>query len=150
MSDARAPRILLVEDDRASQVLTRRALAAVDGRVELTVVGDGEAALEYLRGEGRFAGTDEPPPHLVLLDLNLPGMRGQEVLKSVRADPALRSFVVVALTTSSADEDIRSCYALGVNSYIVKSLRLDAFQDTLRTLCRYWIDTVALPPLHRP
>lgn len=146
MSALRTPRVLLVEDDPASQVLTRRALASVDERVELMVVGDGEAALEYLRGEGRFAGADTAVPDLVLLDLNLPGIRGQDVLKSVRADSALGSLVVVALTTSSAEDDIRSCYALGVNSYIVKSLRLDEFRATLDLLCRYWIDTVELPP----
>ena len=84
-------------------------------------------------------------PDLVLLDLNLPGIAGKEVLREMRAEEVLATIPVVALTTSSAEEDIRGCYELGANSYIVKPLRLEEHLAALTALSHYWFETVRLP-----
>ena len=141
--------ILLVEDDPADQELTRRAFE--EGRIlnRLEIVDDGLQALEYLRQTGRYSEPGSAPrPDLVLLDLNLPGLDGREVLKAIRADPELQLIPVVALTTSRAEQDVIETYEAGVNSYITKPLAMDDFVQLLRSLERYWFEVVKLPP-HR-
>jgi two-component system, chemotaxis family, response regulator Rcp1 len=136
--------ILLVEDSPADVRLTREALREARIAIELQVVGDGEEAMRYLRGEGEHAGARRPD--LVLLDLNLPGKDGREVLAEVKADRQLRRIPVVVLTTSGADEDILRAYDDHANSYIRKPVELDHFVDVVRSIEKYWTGAVALPP----
>ena len=96
--------ILLVEDNPGDVDLAREALAAGKVCNFLHVVGDGEAALAFLRRQGKFAGALRPD--LVLLDLNLPKLNGRDVLAAIKEDPDLRRIPVVILTTSKAEEDI--------------------------------------------
>jgi CheY-like chemotaxis protein len=142
--EARLVQILLVEDNPADIELTRQALA--EGRVanEVHVVGDGEAAMAFVRREGEFSGA--PRPDLVLLDLNLPRKDGRQVLVELKGDPDLCTIPVVVLTTSAVDEDILHAYRQHVNSYIRKPVRLEELIRVVCSIDEYWLGIVALPP----
>lgn len=145
--NGRPAQILLVEDDEADQELTRRALSRGKIANELHVVDDGEVALDYLYCRGSYSDRNRSPrPDLILLDLNLPRIDGREVLETIRADPDLRSLVVVVLTTSKQEEDILRSYKLGANSYITKPVDMEQFLRVVLTLEEYWMEVVVLPP----
>src|SRR4051794_30814078 len=114
---SRTARVLQVEDNDADVRLTREALRESGEEVRLSVVGDGEQALAFLRNEPGFEGC--PRPHLVLLDLNLPRKDGVEVLEEMRRDPGLAGIPVIVLTSSSAERDVDACYAAGANAFVV-------------------------------
>jgi CheY-like chemotaxis protein len=139
--------ILLAEDDKGDQELTRRALEEGKIRNELRIVEDGEEALAYLfrRGKYKDAATS-PRPDLLLLDLNLPRVDGREVLERVRADAKLRRMAVVVLTTSRQEEDILRSYEVGCNSFITKPVDMDQFIRVVQALEEYWFQIVVLPP----
>ena len=141
--------ILLVEDNPADIKITQRALKESGAPVELLVVRDGQEAVDYLLRQGPHAGADGwRSPDLILLDLNLPGMTGREVLERVRNTPALRTVPVIVLTTSCRQEDVHDMYAAGANTYIEKPQDFGRFVEVLRTIERYWLDTALLPPSH--
>jgi len=140
----RAIQILLVEDNPGDVRLTEEALTAINLANELHVVRDGVEAIDYLRGDGRYAGAARPD--IILLDLNLPRKNGREVLKEIKRDQALRRIPVVVLTTSKAEDDIIGSYDLHANSYIAKPMNLDHFHQIVQTIGRYWFSTVRLPP----
>lgn len=135
--------ILLVEDSPGDVALTTEALR--DARIanNLHVVGDGETAMAFLRGEGEFA--DSPRPDLVLLDLNLPRKDGREVLAEVKWDENLRRIPVVVLTTSTAEIDILRSYDLHANCYISKPVDFPQFLDVVRSIEGFWLSIVRLP-----
>jgi CheY-like chemotaxis protein len=135
--------ILLVEDNPGDVRLTREALRR--GRVANTlhVVDDGDKALAFLRREGEYA--DAPRPGVVLLDLNLPGLDGRDVLAAVKSDPALRRIPIIVLTTSSADRDVANSYDLGANCFISKPVALDEFLDVVKSFEGFWLTVVQLP-----
>jgi CheY-like chemotaxis protein len=141
---ARLVQILLVEDNPADIELTRQAFA--EGRVanEVHVVGDGEAAMQFLRQEGEYE--HAPRPDLMLLDLNLPRKDGRAVLVELKSDHDLCTIPVVVLTTSAVDEDILHAYRQHVNSYIRKPVRLDELIRVVCSIDEYWLGIVALPP----
>jgi len=144
---ARPAVILLAEDDRGDQELTRRALEASKVRNDLRIVEDGEEALAYLFRRGKYKDpASSPRPDLVLLDLNLPRVDGREVLERVRADSKLRRLAVIVLTTSRREEDILRSYELGCNSFITKPGAMEPFIRTIQDLEEYWFQTVILPP----
>ena len=139
--------ILLAEDDRGDQELTRRALE--EGKIwnDLRVVEDGEEALAYLYRRGKYKDPAKSPrPDLLLLDLNLPRVDGRQVLEKVRSDSNLRPMAVVVLTTSRQEEDILRSYELGCNSFITKPADMDQFIRVIHALEQYWFHTVVLPP----
>jgi CheY-like chemotaxis protein len=139
--------ILLAEDDRGDQELTRRALEEGKIHTDLRVVEDGEEALAYLFRRGRYREpASSPKPDLLLLDLNLPRVDGREVLEQVRADSRLRGMAVVVLTTSRREEDIVYSYGLGCNSFITKPVVMDQFIQIIQALEEYWFQIVTLPP----
>jgi CheY-like chemotaxis protein len=139
--------ILLVEDNPADIKITQRALKESGAPVELLVVRDGQEAVDYLLRQGRHVGDDGwRSPDLILLDLNLPGMTGREVLERIRHTPALRTVPVIVLTTSRRQEDVHDMYAAGANTYIEKPQDFGRFVEVLRTIERYWLDTALLPP----
>jgi len=140
----RAIQILLVEDNPGDVRLTEEALTAINLANELHVARDGVEAIDYLHGDGRYAGATRPD--LILLDLNLPRKNGREVLKEIKRDQALRRIPVVVLTTSRAEDDIIRSYDLHANSYIAKPINLDHFHHIVQTIVRYWFSIVRLPP----
>jgi chemotaxis family two-component system response regulator Rcp1 len=135
--------ILLVEDNPGDARLTIEALK--EGRVlnHVSVVGDGEEALLFLRKEGQYS--KAPRPDLILLDLNMPKKDGREVLAEIKADPKLKRIPVVVLTTSKADEDILQTYNLHANCYISKPVDLDQFLKIIKTIESFWLNIVRLP-----
>lgn len=139
----RAAEILLVEDNPADVRLTQEAMR--DGRLvnALHVVGDGDAALAFLRREPPYENATRPD--LVLLDLNLPGIDGREVLVEIKEDPELRTIPVVVLTTSDDEADVLSAYLNHANAYITKPVDLDRFVEVARQLERFWFSLVVLP-----
>jgi two-component system, chemotaxis family, response regulator Rcp1 len=137
-------RILLVEDNPADVRLTREIFNECRIDNEVYVAKDGEEATAYLRKEGAFAAVQSPD--LILLDLNLPGKSGREVLLDIKKDPALRRIPVVILTTSKAEEDILAAYDLHANCYIPKPLDLDHFVKVIQQIKDFWLKIVRLPP----
>jgi CheY-like chemotaxis protein len=147
VNKAKSATILLVEDDRGDQELTRRALDEGKIRNDLRIVEDGEEALAYLFRRGKYKDpATSPRPDLLLLDLNLPRVDGREVLKQIRADSKLRRMAVVVLTTSRQEEDILRSYELGCNSFITKPVDINQFIQVIQALERYWFQIVVLPP----
>ncbi len=136
-------RVLLVEDNEADARLILEGLKETKARVILSVVADGESAMEFLRKQGDYG--EVATPDLVVLDLNLPGMDGREVLTEITSDEKLRRTPLIVLTTSGAEEDISKCYDLGANCYITKPLDLDQFIDVVRSIERFWFEVVTLP-----
>ncbi|HVF74919.1 MAG TPA: response regulator [Acidimicrobiales bacterium] len=135
--------ILLVEDSPGDVALTTEALR--DARIanDLHVVGDGESAIAFLRGEGDYA--ESPRPDLVLLDLNLPRKDGREVLAEIKSDEALRRIPVVVLTTSTAEVDILKSYDLHANCYISKPVDFTEFLGVVQSIEGFWLSIVRLP-----
>jgi len=136
--------VLLVEDNEADIRLTREVLTNGRMRNHLSVVRDGEEAMEFLRQEGRHGSA--PRPDLILLDLNLPRKDGREVLGEIKRDPGLMMIPVVILTTSRADADVAQTYVLHANCYIVKPVDLTQFIGVVRTIEEFWLGVVRLPP----
>jgi CheY-like chemotaxis protein len=135
--------VLLVEDNPGDVRLTVEALKESKFYVNLHVAKDGEEALEFLRGQGRFA--DSRRPDLVLLDLNLPKKDGREVLGEIKADPELQRIPVVVLTTSQAEEDILRTYNLHANCYVTKPVDLEQFIRVVHSISDFWLTIVRLP-----
>jgi two-component system, chemotaxis family, response regulator Rcp1 len=147
MSVGAGPRlvqILLVEDSPEDARLAQEALK--DGKVanELHVVGDGDAAMAFVRQEGEFG--DAPRPDLVLLDLNLPRKDGREVLTEIKGDPDLRRIPVIVLTTSSSDRDVLGAYDAHVNAYLRKPVNFEQLVEVVHVIDDFWFGVVTLPP----
>lgn len=106
---------------------------------------DGDQALDYLQGYGKAAGWPQTLPAIVLLDLNLPGTDGREVLKTLKKDPRLLAIPVIVFSTSSSAHDIEKCYQLGANSYLTKPIEYAAMEEKIRLTVQYWLETSELP-----
>ncbi len=142
----RAIEVLLVEDNLGDVELTTLALEESQLSVNLSVVGDGAEALEFLRHQSqRYA--NAPYPDLILLDLNLPKKNGHEVLATIKADEALKRIPVVVLTTSQAESDILKAYNHYASGYITKPTRFEHFLQVIQTIEDFWFTTVRLPPV---
>jgi len=129
--------------------LTLRALRTHRVANEV-VVEDGVEALEYLLGEGKYAGRDlRDQPAVVLLDLKLPKVDGLEVLRRLRADDRTRLLPVVVLTSSKEEQDLVASYSLGANSYVRKPVDFEQFVEAVRQLGLYWLLLNEPPPAPR-
>ncbi len=135
--------ILLVEDSPTDAQLTVEALRDDELRNNVHHAEDGEIAMSFLRREGSFA--HAPRPDVILLDLNLPKKDGREVLAEIRSDPVLKSLVVIVLTTSRDERDIRSAYVLNANSYISKPLDFNQFTAVIGAVKNFFFRVIALP-----
>jgi chemotaxis family two-component system response regulator Rcp1 len=142
--------ILLVEDSLADAKIIERALRDVEIAHRLTVIPDGRQALEYLHGLLDAAPEEGLEPDLILLDLNLPGIDGCQVLTAIKTHPYLRSLPVVILTTSRREEDVLQTYQAGANTYIPKPAEYPSYCDLVLTLRQYWHETALRPPHDRP
>jgi len=124
--------ILLVEDDDADGIITRRALTELKVQNKIVHKTDGEDALSYLRDQAN------PRPCAILLDINMPRMNGLDFLSVLKTDPLLKLIPVMMLTTSEADKDIRRSYDLGAAGYIIKPCDFKEFVEAMRTMNMYW------------
>jgi chemotaxis family two-component system response regulator Rcp1 len=132
--------ILLVEDNEGDIVLAREALEEARIKNRITVITDGEKALEYL-----FCNDNNRKPDLILLDMNLPKVNGMEVLAKIKADEALKIIPVVMLTTSTSEQDVLEAYRNYVNCYINKPIDLEEFIVVIKNIESFWLNTVKLP-----
>jgi len=132
--------ILLVEDNRDHAELVMRNMEDFQVANTLYHVEDGQAALDYLLGQGKYSDRKQfPMPHLMLLDLRLPKVDGLDVLKEVKNNLELRAMPVVILTTSDAERDMAMAYEYHANSYVTKPVNFDDFSRLLRDLGFYWL-----------
>ena len=139
--------IFLVEDNPSDVELTKRALERNHILNEIIVAEDGQEALDYLQGTGKYSGRDlSLMPAVILLDLKLPKMDGHEVLKHIRSDARTHRLPVVILTSSKEEQDIAASYDLGVNSYIRKPVNFEQFAECVKHLGLYWLIINESPP----
>jgi CheY-like chemotaxis protein len=141
MTKRKPSTILMIEDDPNDAALFCRALRKTNLATPVTVVGDGEAAIRWLKAKSEPASDRKPDwPRIILLDLKMPRISGLEILEWLRAQPAGRHVPVIVLTSSQEAEDVARAYALGVNSYLVKPVSFDALKEMIRTMHHYWMD----------
>jgi chemotaxis family two-component system response regulator Rcp1 len=136
--------LLLVENNPADVRLVVEGLRQSVTPTHLSVVRDGQEVLAYLRREGMHA--TAPRPHLIILDLDLPGKNGLEVLGEIKADDSLRVIPVVVLTGSREPEDIVRSYQLHANAYVTKPIHLNAFLSTVGSILSFWLEIATPPP----
>jgi CheY-like chemotaxis protein len=138
--------VLLAEDSRADVEMILQCLGALTADHRVHVVTDGEEALDFLNGRGRYAGrADAAPPWLVLLDVKLPKVNGLEVLRTIKEDPRTRAVPVVMLTSSNVERDVARGYRYGANSYVQKPMDFARLREVVRLIGAYWL-TVNEPP----
>ena len=138
--------ILMVDDDSEDCLLLRDALQEIGLPHVLRFVRDGEELFDYLCRRGEHESPQQAPrPDLILLDLKMPKMDGREVLRALKSQRQFRRIPVVALTTSTARDDVECSYDMGVNSYITKPVTFRDLVDIISVLCRYWFEVVELP-----
>ena len=135
--------ILLVEDNPGDADLAREALENSKLHNDLSVVGDGVEAMDFLRRKGKYA--QAPRPDLILLDLNLPKKDGREVQAEIKGDPALKRIPVVILTMSKDEEDVLTSYNLHANCFITKPIDLTQFMKVVKSIEDFWLTIVKLP-----
>jgi CheY-like chemotaxis protein len=143
MSVARALNVLVVDDDDADTMMIEEALLGSSVPPVVNRVVDGGEALDYLRRQGAYPAAERPD--LILLDLNMPRMGGQEVLNEIKHDDALKSIPVVVLTTSDAMLDITTSYTRHANAYVKKPIDLDSFEAAVQQISRFYSDVAVLP-----
>jgi CheY-like chemotaxis protein len=130
--------ILLVENSARDVELTIAALEDLHFADRVVVVRDGGEALDYIYKRGKYTGSNDAGPALVLLDLKLPRVDGFEVLTQLKGDPKLRHTPVVMLTSSAEECDLVRSYRLGANAYVVKPAGFDDFHRTIQDLVKFW------------
>jgi CheY-like chemotaxis protein len=146
MRDTPNQPILLVEDSPEDFEATERAFRKSGLKNPIHRCSDGDQALDYLYRRGAYADPARSPrPGIILLDLNLPGTDGREVLEAVKRDDALKLIPVIVLTTSADERDVEACYLAGANSYIQKPVDLDGFMKAIEHLNGFWFEVVILP-----
>ena len=139
--------ILLVEDNPDDVALTERAFRRSNVANEIVVAADGQEALDYFHGVGKWQGRDTAAlPQVVLLDLKLPRVDGLEVLRQLRGEEPTRLVPVVILTSSKEEVDLIRGYRLGANSYVQKPVDFNKFVEAARELSLYWLLLNEPPP----
>jgi len=143
--------ILLAEDLTDDVILIQRALQNAGVKNPFFVVRDGEEALAYLYGEGKYSNRHEYPlPDVLLLDLKMPKLDGFEVLRAVRTNRAFATLRIIVLTSSEDIYDVNKAYELGANSFLVKPLEFENFTSMMRTLSAFWLKQSKAPKIDRP
>ncbi len=138
--------ILLVEDNPKDVELTLEALSEHNLANQVISVKDGVEAMEYLRFEGKFRTRIKENPAVILLDIKMPRMNGIELLQAIRSDEKLKTLPVVMLTSSREEPDLKKCYHLGVNAYVVKPVNFRDFFEAVKQIGAFWALLNELPP----
>jgi two-component system response regulator len=143
--------IILVEDNMDDAALVIRALKKNNLANKLVHLKDGAEALEFIFGKNTTADLEvlSHSPRVMLLDLKMPKINGMEVLEKVKSDPRTKAMPIVVLTSSAEDPDIKRCYTLGANSYIVKPVEFDNFSKVIAELGLYWLVLNQPPQLNQ-
>lgn len=140
--------IIIVEDSPEDYDAILRAFKKVNLKNKVIHFEMGDDCLDYLFGRGEYEGEKPILPGLIMLDLNLPGLDGREVLKIIKTTPDLKMIPIVVLTTSDDERDINDCYREGANNYIQKPVNFQGFIEAITTLKEYWFE-IALLPKHK-
>jgi len=138
--------ILLVEDNPQDVELTLEALSEYNLANNVVTVSDGVHAMEYLRCEGEFKGRTTGNSAVILLDIKMPRMDGIEVLEAIRKDEKFKHIPVVMLTSSREDPDLKKCYSLGANAYVVKPVDFGEFIEAVKQIGVFWAILNEQPP----
>jgi CheY-like chemotaxis protein len=145
------PVVLIAEDSENDIAMLRRAFRQASITAPIQYVTDGEQAIAYLKGQGKFARRDEfPLPDVLLLDLKMPRKNGFDVLEWLRTQPSLSHLRVVVLTTSENLRDVNRAYALGAASFLTKPVSFVEFKDTIQAMYNYWAAFNRQPQIERP
>jgi len=138
--------ILLVEDNHDHALLESKAMVELCKDLELNIMmlDNGRDAISYVKGEGRFASRELPD--MIILDLKMPGTNGFDVIQAIKSDVRYKHIPIVALSSSELEEDVKKVYFNGGNSYVIKPLEPDAFQEKVSRIPPYWGDVSQLPP----
>jgi CheY-like chemotaxis protein len=142
--------ILIAEDNENDIELILAALEENNLANRVVVVRNGQEALDYLYRRGEYASETSPVPVVVLLDIKMPKVSGTEALRVMKGDPALNSIPVVMLTSSRETPDMKECYRLGVNAYVVKPLVFQEFFEAIRVVGQFWAVINELPGAVKP
>lgn len=146
MSKNFIPKLLVVEDSDEDFEVLRRIFQKLSLEYPVYRCVDGEDALDFLYKKGNYqTSLASPRPSLILLDLNLPGTDGREVLAQIKQDLQLKKIPVIVLTTSSNPKDIEVCYFLGASGYLVKPIDSSRLMSKIQVLLHYWFEAVTLP-----
>lgn len=135
--------ILLVEDNEGDIVLTLEAFEESKVKTKISVVKNGQDALDFLFKKGTF--NDADTPDLILMDINIPIFSGHDVLKIIKSDDILKTIPVIMLTTSSNQKDIDKAYQNYTNSYVTKPIEMDDFLKTILKIEEFWLQLSKLP-----
>jgi CheY-like chemotaxis protein len=138
-------KILLVEDNLPDIELTLEALSERNLANRVVVVNDGVQAMEYLLCEGEYKNRKPENPAVILLDIKMPRMDGIEVLQAIKTNPKLKTIPVVMLTSSREEPDLKKCYELGVNAYVVKPVNFKDFFEAAKNIGIFWAVINELP-----
>lgn len=142
--------ILVIEDSEEDFESFRRMMHKSSIIHPVYRCADGDDALDFLYHNGEYIDDAKAPrPAIILLDLNLPGTDGREVLDQIKHDDELKIIPVVVFTTSANPMDIEICYRHGVNGYILKPVDIKKLMETVKVLIDYWLETVTLPDVAR-
>ena len=144
--ESKSVEILLVEDNPYEAELAIRGLKKHNFANNLHHIDDGAEALDFIFSRGKYQNQSIEAPKLILLDIKLPRIDGIEILRQIKANDKTRSIPVVVLTSSKENQDVKACYELGVNSYIVKPVDFDSFAKAVAELGMYWMLLNTAPP----
>ncbi|HEY9640936.1 MAG TPA: response regulator [Coleofasciculaceae cyanobacterium] len=140
------PPLLIIEDSNEDFAAFQRFLPQSSLSIPIHRCADGDEALAFLYRTDRYAHPNNAPrPGMILLDLNLPGTDGREVLRQIKQDESLRLIPVVVFTTSNNPGDMEACYQQGVNDYIIKPMDFTLLKRSVQTIIDYWFETTVLP-----
>mgnify|MGYP005833661749 CR=1 FL=1 len=138
--------VLLVEDNEDHAFLVKKAIKVSNSCMNCNVynVCDGEEALEFIYRKGEYSNV--PRPDLILMDINMPGKDGFDVLSEIKSSDQYRTIPVIMLTSSENDSDVNKCYSMGSNGYVSKPLKYEDFIDKITRIFSYWLNVNILPP----
>ncbi|WP_271253010.1 response regulator [Pseudanabaena sp. Chao 1811] len=147
--DLSHPVILIVEDSDEDFYMFMRAIQNMDeidrSPYRFLRFHDGDETLDYLFRAGAYQELNAPLPVAILLDLNLPGTDGREVIQQVKQSPNLKTIPIIVLTTSNSHRDIQTCYEYGANCYVIKPMGVALMQQAIQNIFKYWFQIVVLP-----
>jgi CheY-like chemotaxis protein len=149
-SQRESPILLIIEDsDEDFEALSRIINLGITFTLVIHRCIDGDDALDFLDRVGKYSNLgDLAHPDLIILDLNLPGTDGREILAIIKQSTTLRTIPVVVFSTSSNPKDIEVCYQSGANSYMIKPMNINLLKDSVRMMIDYWFKATVLPNSH--
>lgn len=137
--------ILLVDDNADDRDLAQRALRECKFAGEIATARNGEEGIDFLFRRGKFSGWNKADPKLILLDIKMPGINGIEALEKIKTDPRIRALPVVMLTSSAQESDLKECYRLGANGYVVKPVDFAQYAEAIGIIVQFWCHLNEMP-----